>query len=170
MKRNTFLFGLTAAVCSLLLIGNSFAASLSTTIASGGYSNLVGQAQGRPVKITQIAITAPANNTASIRIHDSPTNSAYYTNASYVSDASYVTNYTTIYTNFFGVVNTNTYNALVHYSITNAATTNLYPVRFTGSTATNTTSVFDGVNYWFINGPWATNTGSGSVTVTVTYQ
>lgn len=169
MKRNTFLFGLAATICVVLTLSGG-AATLSTIVASGTYTNLLGLTQGRAVKITQINITATSTNAPILRIYDSPTTNIYYTNAAYSQDASYATNYIQYYTNFFGQTNWTTNLAVVHYTVSNAATTNVYPLRFTAVAPTNTTVSFDGVNYNFINGVFATNAGVGHSTVTITYQ
>lgn len=169
MKRNTFLAGFVGLVCCVLTLSMP-AASLTTTIQSGGYSNLLGLLQGRPATVSAIAVTSQATNSARLRIYDSPTNTVWYTNAAYVSEGIYATNYIQTYTNYYGATNSITNVALVHYSVTNAAAGYTYPLRFDGIAATNSTAIYDGVNYYFINGVWGTNASVGAVTVTVTYQ
>lgn len=165
MKKLTYL------ISSLLLVGSlSYGATVSKTIPVAGFTNLLTAPLSGSTKITQIIVTATTTNNAYVTLVDTPTNSLVYTNPSYVTWGSYQTNYITTYTNYYGVTNAFTNIAMVDYYITNAASTNPYPVRVTASALTNTSSIFDGVNYYFVNGVWATNTGVGAATVTITYQ
>jgi hypothetical protein len=166
MKRNTFLAVL---ACCAISFGAQ-AASLTTTIQSGGYSNLLGLLYGRPAVITAVTVTSQATNSARLRIYDSPTNTVWFTNAAYVTEGLYATNYIQTYVNYYGATNSITNVALVHYSVTNAAAGYLYPLRFDAIAPTNSSAIYDGVNYSFINGVWGTNASVGAATVTVTYQ
>lgn len=144
------------------------AASLTTVIASGGLSNLT--ATIGPAKVTQIIVTAPTTNIARVKFYDCPTNTILYTNASYTKIQSYLTNYITLYTNYFGATNAFTNYAMVDITNTVAASTNTYPLRLEAVAATNSASIYSGVDYQFVNGVWATNNAVGSATVTITYE
>ena len=165
LLKNAFIIGLVTSA----VVSSVFAASVTTTIQSGGLSNLVLRT-GLPVKVTQIVVTSQATNSARVKIYDCPTNSVTYTNAAYTNVLSYLTNYITLYTNYFGVTNAFTNYAMVDVSQQVAATTNTYPVRVEAIAPTNTSAVYDGVNYYFYSGIWATNNSAGAATVTVTYQ
>jgi len=143
----------------------------TVTILPSGFTNLLSTL---PVNggalITQFTITSTTTNASRIRVFDTPTNSMTYSNASYTIPFTYATNYVTIWTNYFGVTNSFTNVAIIDTTTTVAASTNLYPVRFTGISPTNTSTVYDGA-YTFINGLWATNESvGGTVTVTITGQ
>jgi len=156
---------------ALILLGtviSANAASTTLTVAASGMSNILSSFQGNAT-ITQVILTAPANNTASVIFVDSRTNQLSYTNAAYIGVASYVTNAITCWTNFFGSTNCITNVALVDITNTVAAATVTYPFRITATAPTNGSYTVGGVNYYFNNGIWVTNTGSGAATLTVTY-
>lgn len=160
-------------LASLLIIGSIVAASAATitvTVPPAGFTNLL-SVVGGVAKITQINVTASTATNTTVAILDTPTNALTYVVPAYTNRLIYGTNYTQIYTNYFGVLTTNIMtNVLTSVSQTVAATTNNYPVRVTQSALASTTSSIDGVNYYFINGVWATNTSSGNASVTITYQ
>lgn len=171
MKKTTFFFGFVSVLVATLLAASGNAASVTTVIAAGGYSNLLGLASGRPAVVKQVVVTSPATTSARVILRDSPTGNPWYTNAAYVTEGLYATNVISTYVDFFNNTNSITNVAMVHYSITNAATTNLYAARLDATAPTNSTAIYDGVNYNFINGVYATNaSAAGSATVTVTYQ
>lgn len=167
LLRNTFIAGLMTAVCVVLTLGVQ-GASWTTTIQSGGLSNLL--PANASARVTQVIITSMSTNAARVQLWDTPTNTVWYTNPAYVDVQSYLTNYITLYTNYFGATNAFTNYAMVDIARTNSATTNNYPLRFTAQAGTNASAVYDGVNYYFVNGVWGTNAGGGAATVTVTYQ
>ena len=145
-------------------------ATKTTTIAAGGFTNLLTLGNSGNANITQVILTSPTTNATRIRIVDSPTNTLTFTNAAYIQLQTYATNVITTYTNYFGVANSFTNVGLIDVTNTVAATTNNYPIRFTATSPTNTSSIFTGT-YSFNNGVWATNESlGGSVTVTVTYE
>jgi len=164
MKRLFILASLFASLSAFAVSG-----SVTVSIAAAGMTNVLAPLRGS-AQITQVILTAPANNTASVTMVDSVTNILTYTNASYITLGSYVTNYITTYTNFFGTVNSFTNAALVDYSITNAATAYSYPNLLTVTAGTNSSVMIPyPQTFNFRNGVYATNTGSGSLTLTVTY-
>lgn len=161
----------------LLLIGAlvlaSFAAnaaSLTTTIAAGGYSNLLSGFNGSAT-VSSIVLTSVSTNVGRVSLIDSPTNSTTYTSPAYDTIATYATNVITRWTNYYGVANSFTNVGIIDYTNSVAASTNNYPIRLTAQTGTNSTSLYSGVDYYFVNGVWATNLTTGSpITVTITYQ
>lgn len=154
----------------VIAAGSVHAATVSKTIAAGVFTNLLTASPSGSLKVTQFVLTATATNNAAFSAVDTYTNNLTYTNPAYVVYSSYQTNYITTYTNYYGVTNSFTNVAMVDYYVTNSAVTNAYPIRFTATAITNTTSIFDGVNYYFQNGLWVTNTGNGPLTLTITYQ
>ena len=163
----------------LLLIGlvaglsyvSSFGAvgTTSVVISSGGMSNMLGTATGSAL-VTQILLTSPANNTASIKLIDSVTNILAYTNSAYSTLGTYATNYITTYTNFFGATNSFTNIAIIDFSNYVASASVNYPVMATITAPTNTTIVLQAQQLYFNNAIWATNTGSGNATLTLNYS
>ena len=152
-----------------LSISSFAAATTSVVISTASMSNMLGTATGSAL-VTQIILTAPANNTASIKLIDSVTNILAYTNSAYATIGSYATNYITSYTNFFGSVNSFTNIALVDYSNYVAAATVNYPTMVTLTAATNSSIVMSAQQLYFNNGIWATNLGSGNATLTLNYS
>lgn len=161
---------ITAIGAMVLAASVASAATTSRTIPAGTFTNLLTQSPSGSLKVTQWVVTATATNNAAFSAVDTYTNNLTYTNPSYVVLSSYQTNYITTYTNYYGATNSFTNVAQVDYYVTNSAVTNAYPIRFTATAITNTTSIFDGVNYYFQNGLWVTNTGTGPLTLTITYQ
>lgn len=146
----------------------------TVTISSGAVSNLVAALPSGAVQISRITLLSTTTSAGRVLIYDSPTNQFTYTNASYTIPVSYVTNYISTYTNYYGRTNSLTNVALIDTTATVAASTNLYPLRFTGQAGTNSSATFDGA--WVFNrGVWATNAtvgsgAGGAVTVNITYQ
>lgn len=171
MKRKIFNF-----VSSVVMLGsfstwlvlNAKAATMSTTIAAAGFSNVVALAGSATVK--QVILSSPANNTSLVQFYDVNTNSTRFTNAAYIGVSSYVTNCITVWTNFFGGTNYMTNVCLVDITNTVPAYSNFYPATMTLAIGTNQSYTAEGLNYIFNRGVWATNLGSGNATVTVTYQ
>jgi hypothetical protein len=156
------IFSLIAAV---LFAVNIHAATVATSVIQAGTSNVVTGS----LKATQFVLVSGTTSAARVDIYDSPTAVLTNTLPAYITLGSYVTNYITSYTNYFGVQNNFTNVALVQYSITNAATTNVYPLILTLTAGTNQTVVVDGVDYFFSRGLTITNTGVGTATVSATY-
>jgi hypothetical protein len=155
---------------ALSLVSASKAVTISVTVAPGVMTNFP-TLVAAPVKVTQVVITSAGTNIAQGQLIDTPTNQFFYTNAAYSNILTYATNYVSTWTNYYGATNvvTNT-SSLVDVTNSVAGTTNTYPVRIVLSTPTNTSTRIDNVSYYFQNGIWATNTGTGSATFTITYQ
>jgi len=157
-----------AIVTSLLALSlTAFADSYTVTIATGTMSNLV-SGFGTSAKVSQVVLTAPAANTATIKLLDTPGARLAYTNPPYSTLTTYATNVITVYTNFFGATNSITNIALVDIVSTVASNVVTYPSHLTATAPTNSSVLFNG-SYYFNNGVWATNTGSGDATVSVTF-
>lgn len=152
-----------------LLVATSLCASATSfstnIVATGVFQFTIGSA-----KVTQLVISAPANNTTAIAAIDTSTNSLTNIVSAYSNTASYQTNLITTWTNYYGVVDSFTNVAQVSYSNFVAAVTNFYPTRIAVNVGTNQTVKFDQVNYYFNSGVLVTNTGAGTATVTITYQ
>ena len=163
MKKLIIAIGLAVSVLS------ANAETKTLTILPASFTNLlsvVGSA-----KVTQIAVASTTGSNTTVVLIDTPTNALTYVQSAYTNTLSYGTNYTQIYTNYFGVLTTNLMtNVLTSVSRTVAASTNAYPVRATVSALASTTATAYGVNYYFGQGIWATNTSTGTAAVTITYQ
>lgn len=149
----------------------AFAAQKTTVITAGACSNLLTGFTGS-AKVTDILISTPAATAANVKFVDSVTATNTYVSPAYTGVTTYATNVITTYTNYFGVTQNITNVALVDVATSVAASTNSFPIRFQANIGTNTTALFSGVDYMFVNGIWATNTasGTGATTVTITYQ
>jgi hypothetical protein len=160
---------ITLALMGISLTTACFANSVTTVVNPAGFVNLLA-GFNQSVQVSQIVIAANSTNASALLI-DSPTNSLTYINAAYSNTVSYATNYVSTSTNYYGVATSLTNIALVDVSNTLVpATTNNYPVRLGVATIAGTSAKYDGVNYYFNNGLWATNTSSGIATITVTYK
>lgn len=160
MKKLLFILGLFATV-------TAFGASSTTVIATAGNSNLITSFSGSAL-LTQVSLTSPANNTATITLVDNNTNNMYFTNAAYIGVTSYVTNQITMWTNFFGSTNYITNLALIDITNTVAAAAVVANRPLTVTAATNSTVTIPG-SWFFGRGVWCTNQGSGNATVSITY-
>lgn len=142
------------------------AATITLNVAATGYTN----ALSGSATITQFILTSISTNAANVSFVDSYTNSLWFTNGAYTTATSYATNYYNCYTNYFGGTNCITNVALVDIITTNAAAGVRFPVRINATAPTNSSVAFQGVNYYFNNGVWLTNSSSSVATVTITYQ
>ena len=171
---------------SVALLGatvSSFGASATMTLTTGQFTNFTGLNLGN-AKVTSIIFTATTATNASIQAYDTPTNTTVYTNSAYTNVLSYATNSTlgvyfdtngnigsrSVYTNYYGVVYTNTNNIiLVDTANTVASVTNNYPLRFAITAAASTTVIATPVAYQFNSGIWITNNGTGTAQITISY-
>ncbi len=155
----------------LLGIGvNASAITATVTVAGGGYVQLLSVTNGA-IKITQIIATATSTTNAAALFIDAGTNSLSYVVPAYTNRISYATNYITSWTNYYGVAVSTTNIDL--YTITNsvASVTNNWPQRLSVAALAGTSTTFQGVNYYFQNGCWVSNTVAGApIALTVTYQ
>ena len=161
---------LISALMGISLIAS--ATSVSTTIVPGGVFNLVSASPNfGSFLVRQVAITATTATNALVALLDAPSTNTLYVNPAYTNRLSYGTNWNIAWTNFYGVVQTNTtpITALIDITNTVPAATNSYATRLIAGAAANSTAVFQGVNYYFDNGVLLTNQGSGTATVVITY-
>jgi hypothetical protein len=170
---NTIKYAITALVISSLLVGHLYAFSTSMTIQPGVMTNFPIVVTGA-LKVTQVIVSASATNVANLKFVDTLTNSLTVTNAAYTNILTYATNVTQIYTNYYGVIQTNILtNQLVDVTNTVAAATNNCNIPLSYNVATNATVTTSSAGYYFVNGLWITNAaapGSGPATVSITYQ
>lgn len=158
------------AASLMLSAGYVKAATTSLTIAAGVMTNLITLNNGS-VKVTQFVLTSTGTNISSIQAIDTYTNWLKYTNSAYTNILTYGTNLVVTWTNYYGATNTVTNSgSLVDITNSVAGTTNTFPVRVILATPTNSSTRIDNVNYYFNDGIWITNTGSGNANVTITYQ
>ena len=158
------------------VVGSSFAATVAISIAPNGFSNIVSVVG--VAKVTQFILTGGSVNSASVGIYDC-SGFQTYTNPAYIATTTYATNIAYLYTNYFGVSSTNSssiygltnkYTTIVDVTNTVAAVVGNYPQKLAFTSPTNTTTVVGGVNYYFSQGVWATNTGTSIAILTVTFQ
>ena len=171
---------------------NAFALSFSVTVLPGTMTNILSFSPNQgAVLVKQVTLTSLGTSASSFSLIDAPTNSLVFVNPAYSNRVSYATNFSnlpgSVYTNFYGVVQTNTWiagvgaatNIWALVDITNnivPATTNYYPTRMSGASAANATVIF-GPNvggqlngYYFDQGIWATNTSaSGTNVITIVF-
>ena len=161
-----FLVG--ALLSASLVVGH--AATFSLTVVPATFTNLLPFINGS-VKVTSFTITAPTATAANATFVDSANGSLAYTNSAYTNTIRYATNNVISWTDFYGVARSVTNMQLI--DVTNnyvAPSTNAWPVRFVAAVAGSTSSTYNGVNYYFNDGIWVTNTASGNAIVTITYQ
>jgi len=155
-----------AFVASMVYGLSVFAANtISTNIATTSSAFIL---QG-DVAVSYITLSSPDTNTAACVVYDSPGNWIAQTNAAYYTITSFATNYITTWTNFYGATN-NLTNVVLYTGITtNSATTNAMTPKLSLSTAAGTSSQFSGINMVFRSGICITNTGAGTIGVTIGY-
>jgi hypothetical protein len=163
MKKSLIAFGLLALG---LISGDAFT---TTVTLNPGASTL---AISNACRVTQVVITANAATNTSAQLIDANTNGTLYVVAGYTNTITYGTNINLIYTNFYGVLNTNILtNSIVDATQTNAPATNSFPVKIAVGASGGTSYKIDQVNYYFGNGVMVTNTatGFGPASVTITW-
>jgi hypothetical protein len=163
-------------IAGLFSLGVYDASALSTslTLANGAFTNFPYLNQGG-AKLTQIIVSSSTTNVVKLSFVDTATNSLTYTIPAFTNVLTYATNVSKVYTNYYNVVTTNIWtNALVDLSnyVASVTVTNNMPLNI--QINTNTTSKFDAVNYYFLQGVWVTNgtgtSAAGPAIVTITYQ
>ena len=163
---------LVSALIGLSVI-SSYANSISQTVYPGTMTNLLSFGPNfGSVNIKQFILTATTSTNASVALVDTTTNATSYVLPAYTNRLSYATNWNTTWTNFYGVVQTNPIPIVVLIDVTNnlvPATTNYYRTPITTAVGGNLSVVYQGVNYYFDQGLWVTNTGSGTSLITITY-
>jgi len=154
----------------MLLLGSIAsieAAPLSAFVAP--YNTYTNQLLSTPATVSQFVIANATGTNTYLAMFDNIGTNSVYTNATYTTTAYTVGSVTNIYTNYFGVLNTNIYTALLSNSVSVAvSTSNLFAIPFAATIPANTTVVFDG-SYQFLTGIHVTN-GLGQVTISGTYR
>lgn len=153
------------------LVSSLSAATLSATIQPNSASNVL--SGGLAVSQFILASQATASNNI-ITMFDSPNNNLFYTNGAYTGVVSVTVSTNSIYTNYFGVLTTNSYSALIETNQTFLAATNTQPVRV-GPLIVSSNSVVtlgNGVAtiYYFYSGITVSNNGTAPLTFTMTYR
>lgn len=149
----------------------TFANTVSVTLPPNTFTNIITNLFSGSVRVTQITYSTTTSATNQLQLVDTPTNALTYTNLAYTNILSYATNVTVSWTNYYGVSNGYILtNALIDFTNTVPSTTNNWPVRMTLQSGSNSTISAPSVNYYFVNGVWATNSSSGTNTVTITFQ
>lgn len=148
------------------------AESVTKTVLGGQFINMLTLNNGS-AKVSQFILTATTATNANVLIYDTYTNRTFQIVQPYTNTISYATNQISIVTNYFNVIQN--YTNLVLLDITNNAVplgTNNFNPTVGGNAPANTSIVLGSpfVNYWFHQGIWVTNTGSGAASVTLTYQ
>lgn len=141
------------------------AAQVVTSI-TGASTNSVLQ---QPVTITQVVVANPTAATLTLSIFDAPTNSLTWTRGAYTGIQTYSTNYVTTFTNFSGVVQTETNAAVFTAPLVVGAATNNYRLLTTITVAAGTSFTFTPIS------PYTTSfglcsTNNTNCTVTTTYN
>jgi hypothetical protein len=112
------LFSLLFAVLGLAVQAQSF---YSTNITTAGHVNVL--ATGNRTALLTLLGTAAGT----VTFYDSATTNQFITNGNYASVGAYTTNYTQLYTNTAGIIQTNLIVGLYTYTNTVAAATNIAP-------------------------------------------
>ena len=163
-----------------LSVGSVYANTVTTTVAGSAFVNLL-PSFNQSITVQQVIINGVTNSAASAYLIDTPTNQLLYVNPAFTNTISYATNYygIQVWTNYYGVVQSNYYagsatpTSFALIDLTNnlvAATTNNYPVRLSITSAAGVTSRYDGVNYYFNQGIWATNLSINPEVISITYH
>jgi hypothetical protein len=158
-----------AVVALLVAACNASAITLTLNVLGGTYTNLLTVNNGS-ARITQITATAGSTTNSTVLFIDAPTNTLTYVTPGYTNISSYGTNYPVTWTNYYGVVQSYTNIALLHLTNAVAQTTNSWPQRLSIGALAGTSTVYSGVNYYFNDGVYVTNTSGGPMSITVTYQ
>ena len=152
--------------------------TFSLTVTNGGFNQLV--TPNGPFVLASVILSS--TNTASMVLIDTDTvDTTTYINTAYTNKTSYATNFTYFYTNYYGVVTTNTggvagitgsgadtANHLVLVDVDNTVvrTTNNLPTITVACTSTPT--VVANAAATMYRGLWVRNDGPSTATITVT--
>lgn len=159
---------LTLGFLGLSLVGAS-ALTTSITVLPGTYTNALTLINGS-ARVSQVIVSSTTSTNTSVLLIDAPTNQLTYIVPAYTNRVSYATNYITSWTNYYQVAQSDTNIALIDVTNLVQSTTNTWPQRMGLASLGGSATAFTGVNYYFNNGIWITNTGSGTANVTITYQ
>lgn len=161
---------------------SSHAGTAAVTVNAGTMTNLFSLTANQGSVLIRQMILAPASGTApqTLSFIDTPTNLLVFTTAAYSNKVSYATNYVQVWTNYYGLVQSNNFwgNNVVTTNfqlvdITNSVpqATNNYAVRFSVAIPTNSPPlIYNAINQYYDQGVWVTNSAAnGSATVTIVW-
>lgn len=169
MKKILLSLALVAAVAI-----SSFAAQTTITVKSGTYTNiLVGNG-----RLSQFVLTSTTANTNYLTFLDSPSTNAVYVVGAYSNLVTQTgVSFTNIYTNYLGVLTTNTYTGIREVTNSVAAATNSYNTLMTAVVSPNSTLTIGNANtfpygsaYYYYQGVGVTNSGGGDAIITLTFS
>ena len=160
-----------STLAAISLCSVAFANTATVTIAPNTFTNLLsfGPNLGS-ANVVAISVASVTGTNTTVSLIDTPTNQLYFTWTAYTNRISYATNYNTTWTNFYGVVQTNSAPiiALIDVTTVVAAGSNAYPVRLTASAVASGTTLFTTHTY-FDQGIWVTNSSLGTAAVSISY-
>lgn len=162
-------FGTLFAVAALIVlpVHQLLAAEASVTTTTNSYNSVIGT---NAVNIAQITVANAAASAMTVRVYDSPNTNTTYVRGAYTNTLSYLTNLVTVFTNFSGVIQTNTNQVLYTYTSVAPQATNSYRLLTTLSVPASDTLVWspagDGVYANFGVNVFASTNG----TITVQYN
>lgn len=154
------------SVTAALLVGlSAFGASVSMVVPYNTYTNLL---SAGPATVTSFTLANGTGTNTFVQFNDSAVTNLYYTNTAWSAITYASSSVTNIYTNYFNVLTTNIYTALVGTSNYVASVTNYNPILLGVAVPSNTTIVLNG-RWKFIEGIQITN-GLGQLSVTANLQ
>lgn len=166
----------------IMLTLNSHAGTAAVTVLAGTMTNLYSFTPNQGSMLIKQMILAPASGTApqTLSFVDTTTNLLVYTTLAYSNKVSYATNYVNVWTNFYGLAQSNTWYQAAGgvvtttyqlVDITNSVpqATNNYNIRFSVAIPTNSPPlIYNAINQYYDQGVWVTNSaanGSASITI-----
>ena len=139
------------------------AATINMTIPSA--VNITNIISSNSTAVAAITIANPGSTILTVKFFDTPYTNLTYTNAAFTNSYSYVTNYLTTYTNFSGVVSTNTNSAIFTTTRGFTNTGRAYPSLSFSIGASNTFVYYPSTaGYVFGSGVAVTNSTNCSIT------
>jgi hypothetical protein len=154
----------------LTLAFTSQAATYVCNIAAAGVTNISATIPAGPVKPVWVLLSSDTTHSGSLQFFDTPYLGLAVTNAAYTSVTRYATNYVNTWTNFYGATNTWTNTVLQTTYVTNSAATNVLTSVYSFNCPTNGAVQYVGLSYTFLQGLVVTNSGNGTITLTVDYS
>jgi len=155
------IIGLSAALASAATF------SISTNIAVNRTIRLI----DGPASINSIAMQNGITTNSIVAFYSAPGTNTYFTNGNFTNYTWYATNaYQQIYTNFLGVLSTNTFAALVKATNAGGAATNFYPTIWAATAVSNATTTY--LPPFPVTAPLGVviTNGLSPITVTITYD
>ncbi len=156
-------------VASALLLASQLSAatfSISTNIAVNRTIRLI----DGPASISSIAMQNAVTTNSIVAFYSAPGTNTYFTNGNFTNYTWAAVTYTNWYTNFFGVLYTNTFSAITRTTNAGGAATNFYPTIWTATSVSNATTTY--LPPFPIVAPLGVviTNGLSPITVTITYD